>query len=202
MAMMESLILLFDRSRTRASSVLLFPCCGSGRGKYNIFGQEAQQLWQCAVSFGVTLCKQVVSQTPSSTSQLPWMGARGCEGDVSVMKFCQTHRACCCLILPLSYEGFRRSSEMWKKWESQQWQKLCSLLVSLLTENVNFSVRIFWLAAKMLELPALPGLPGIACCCSPQYALVPHQLCQPSFFSREGRWSVTGIFGLGLSWEM
>lgn len=35
--------------------------------------------------------------------------------------------------------------------------------MGLLTENVHFSLRIFWLAAKTLQLPALPGLRGIAC---------------------------------------
>lgn len=51
---------------------------------------------------------------------------------------------------------------------------MCVFVVIVLTANANSSVE-----AKTLQLP---GLPGVACFCSSQCALIPHELCQPSFF--------------------
>lgn len=59
----------------------------------------------------------------------------------------------------------------------------------LFTENVNFSVRIWYysLASSQNTLTASAArIFSVVCFSSPQYALIPYQLCQASFFCRKG----------------
>lgn len=182
---MESLTSLFDRRRTKASSILLLARYVSEGDEMSLHKKHNST---CSVSSRATLCKEVVPLILSRAANCSGRAREGCEWDTQVTKFCQNHRACCCrryLLLPLNYQGFRRSRKMWRKQESQQRQKICWFIMDLVTENVDFSVRIFWLVAKMLQLPALPGLPGNVCFCSRQYVSISYA-SQVSFPERGG----------------
>lgn len=146
---MELLTSLFDRRRTKTSCILL-TCTLWLRGRWmQCLGTRGTTLQR--VSSRAALHKQIVSLILPSTASCPGRAQQGCEWDTQVTKFCQNHRACCCqrYLLPLlNYQGFRRSRKMWRKQESQQWQKICWFIMGLLTENVIFFSKNFLVGSQ------------------------------------------------------